>query len=941
MRPIRLEIEGFTSFKKKVEVDFSGMTLFTINGPTGAGKTSLIDAMIYALYGRTPRIGSGLSDLISQGSDRLSVLLEFSSSGRRYRMARLIKRGKKTQTSDVRLEEWQDDKWVSRADKAKEANTLIEKTVGLDFDGFTKSVVLPQGKFDEFLRGDVTQRRKILSDLLQLDVYDRMKKQANDLAQKHNDEVEHLQKQLAIDFADANPQRLAELQQEYNTFEAECNRIEAELERLRGLMPDALRLRQCRSERSKKQADLALISPKLVQFEDEVSAARAAIENSTKTIQSLEADIESSAYDPETYARLTALAQRAQQLSDLKQRVAAMAASEQKSKETLEIAESLLKTALADQEAAAAILQGARDALEKHRGESDAALKKYGSPDAIAALIEANERRIKAEDKKASLDEQLALHAASQKSKLRDIGSIGKQLEAAQAALSAEIEARETLHREHAAAELRLSVKVGELCPVCQQKVSKMPVAQAHPSLEAAKLAVESRQVLIEGLKGNKIRTEEGLLSLQQMMDAVELQINDLGTTVDEISAKIRAVLSKEPGPDSGEQLLGLRSLVTDLQSKCQQAAQLAESRAQEERSARDRASKLDSELAAAKATLEQLSLNLEGRRAECEAQKLELGDYADLTRVNKELEEQIKEKQKKDGLDEALRRERKLLAESNDKLARQSQAIAELKSRSKTLTEESERLAAEVDNLSRSLAAALPDLDVAAEGIGDPAAQLEQKQRQLQASCNEARASAAQRQAQISVVEQKIKRAEEIRSEIESHGQEAAVARELGLLLRADHFIAYIQQEAYQRLATEGSAHFKMLSSDRYSFGFDKDEFVALDHWNADEPRPVTTLSGGESFLASLALALALAEGLSGLSHSKGRAALESLFLDEGFGMLDNETLDVVLSGLETLTASDRMVGIVSHIPELAERIPSQIQVAKAPGGSTISKLA
>jgi exonuclease SbcC len=98
-----------------------------------------------------------------------------------------------------------------------------------------------------------------------------------------------------------------------------------------------------------------------------------------------------------------------------------------------------------------------------------------------------------------------------------------------------------------------------------------------------------------------------------------------------------------------------------------------------------------------------------------------------------------------------------------------------------------------------------------------------------------------------------------------------------------------------------------------------------------------VTTLSGGESFLASLALALALAEGLSGLSHGRDRFALESLFLDEGFGTLDAETLDVVLQGVENLSTTDRLVGIVSHIPELAERMPSRIEVRKAVGGSTV----
>ena len=126
-------------------------------------------------------------------------------------------------------------------------------------------------------------------------------------------------------------------------------------------------------------------------------------------------------------------------------------------------------------------------------------------------------------------------------------------------------------------------------------------------------------------------------------------------------------------------------------------------------------------------------------------------------------------------------------------------------------------------------------------------------------------------------------------------------------------------------------------MSADRYSFSVEKDEFQVVDHWNASERRPVTTLSGGESFLASLALALALAEGLSGLSSGHTRFALESLFLDEGFGTLDPETLELVVAGIEGLSTNDRLIGIVSHISELAERMPSRIQVGKSVGGSSI----
>ncbi|MGH9830879.1 MAG: hypothetical protein ACREDR_47340, partial [Blastocatellia bacterium] len=339
-----------------------------------------------------------------------------------------------------------------------------------------------------------------------------------------------------------------------------------------------------------------------------------------------------------------------------------MAASQGESKASLENARSILNSAQAEHEAAANGLQSAQESLEGAKKEADEALKKHGSADAIASLIEANGRRIKAESKRGLLGEELAGHAASQKSKLRDVATIGKQLDSAQTALARESEEYESLRTEHAAAELRLSVKVGGLCPVCLQTVSKLPEGEGHPSLEAAKLAVESRQVLIEGMRANKTRTETELGSLQQMMDAVEGQISDLAATIDEISSKVRARLAEDAGPDSGDRLLVLKKRVVELQSRCDESARLVELRGKEERMARDKTSKLDSDLAVRRATLEQLSLNLENLRGDGEQLRRELGKYADLATARTELEGQIKEKQKKDELEESLSREKKVL---------------------------------------------------------------------------------------------------------------------------------------------------------------------------------------------------------------------------------------------------------------------------------------
>ena len=169
----------------------------------------------------------------------------------------------------------------------------------------------------------------------------------------------------------------------------------------------------------------------------------------------------------------------------------------------------------------------------------------------------------------------------------------------------------------------------------------------------------------------------------------------------------------------------------------------------------------------------------------------------------------------------------------------------------------------------------------------------------------------------------------------------DADVANELARLLDASHFERWLVSEALARLVEGGSVRFHDLSGGRYSFAFDDSgrDLLVVDHTQGDERRSVRTLSGGETFQASLALALALSDQLADLA-ADGAARLESIFLDEGFGTLDAETLDMVASTIENLGAEDRMVGIVTHVPELAARMPVQFRVTKGARSSHVERL-
>jgi exonuclease SbcC len=153
-------------------------------------------------------------------------------------------------------------------------------------------------------------------------------------------------------------------------------------------------------------------------------------------------------------------------------------------------------------------------------------------------------------------------------------------------------------------------------------------------------------------------------------------------------------------------------------------------------------------------------------------------------------------------------------------------------------------------------------------------------------------------------------------------------VAHTLGELLKSDRFEKWMLAEALATLVDAASNTLFELTQGHFSLRYSTDEeFVVVDHRNADETRSVRTLSGGETFQASLALALALSDQLASLS-AHGAAKLDAIFCDEGFGSLDTDTLDAVASTIESLGTTGRMVGLVTHVPALAERVPVRFRV-------------
>lgn len=798
MRPLRLEVEGFTSFRERLALDLSGLDLFAITGPTGAGKSSLIDALVFALYGQVPRVGKEYRQLVSHRAERLSVLLEFEVGGRRYRIARTARAGGAAQ---VRLEHRNGKGWEPSADRVKEIEAEVVRIVGLDYDAFTRSVVLPQGQFDAFLKGEPRERRKILVALLNLGVYEEMQRLANAKAIDGRREAEFVAGQLAVDFKDATPEALTARRSELAAAGVESERLEAAQAAVAQGLAVAGRVRAARRDLAALARDGEAEEAKARAAEATLAGADAKRAHLLAEAKAAEEALAAAGFQGGRYEGLIGAKPHAQQLADLESKAQRLghAAAEKR-----------------------ALLEAGRGAV----AEAERAV-----PAAEAAL-----------------------------------GCARSAVDTARAG-------RDELRRRHSAIELRRHLKTGGACPVCEQVVKAVPKGEA-PGLEAAERALGKAEAAersaADVLAQARVRLERArgeAAGVEKELAQLEAQRQEAAEAGDACRSTLAAAGFGGPALDDAEALLaGLGRELAALE-----AARLERERLEaRRRTLEGERSRLEAAVAAGRAEAES-----------ARARAAELGGRRDAAQQ---------------ALDSALAALAALARQAGwDEVARATprDEVDGLESRRAALQKEGAALAGTVARL----------------------------------------------QAEARQIERQIARAAELGERKRALEASAALAQALAQHLRADQFLAYVQEEALRLLAEDGSRHLRTLSQGRYSLVCEEQEFAVLDHWNADSRRSVKTLSGGETFLASLALALALAESLARLS-AEGRAgeALESLFLDEGFGTLDAETLDVVVQAIEALQGGQRMVGIVTHIPELAERMPARLEVKRGPGSATAS---
>lgn len=1009
MKPLKLTMQAFGPYADEQTLDFAdlaGRSFFLICGPTGAGKTSVLDGMCYALYGET----SGERDGKQMRSDHAAlttptrVAFEFAVGGRTYRVTRSPEQerpkrrgqGMKRESAKAELLQLDGDTETPLATSLREVGERIERILGFRGDQFRQVVMLPQGRFRELLVAGSTEREKILEHLFRTHVYRRLQETMKARARGLDQELQRLSEKRDTLLRHARAASPEQLRQRHATHEARGAIVQARLARVRACRDalqaelaearasadriremhraqevlDALTARQTEVAARRDELERARRALGLVDVEraanarhEEAKKAAAAEEDAETNLQRVtrQRDAAVAAHERQT-AREEERKQARNDVARLEPLVAQVRQLEQDRRQLTEArsqlaeAESAGKTAASRLEQARQQLQSAQERMRELQEVASQAQACRLAADHLARQCESRRR----------LDRARQDHAEAARQHERSIGD----LQSAEQAYAQARRALETLQQAWIAGQsavLAGQLIEGEPCPVCGSTHHPQPAAASDAVPSEAR--IKTAQAEVENAE--RARDECGLRAGadRAAAEACHAKVQELQTALgetaeisldefDERAKRARGELDR--AESATQEAAALNERVATLEKQCAEATarlQTAEAslREQAERvrqwqgvvEARAAgipdnlrtADEVERRLDEAKKRLDDLLGALEAARTAAESAEKQLAGATESyhhARRQAEAARQVADQQQSEFL---------------ERLASQGFAdVAAYRSARKS-DRDMRQLHEQIEEYDHQLAAAKDRLARArktAEGLAMPDLEAAEKRYQRAADLLERLIGL---KSHIKGTLEEIARAlEELAGTAEQY---AAAEKQYGIVGRlselangnnADRltfqrfvlgsFLDEVLDAASQRLRIMSRGRFTLQrvreqADGRCAGGLD----LEVEDSYTGTARPVQTLSGGESFEASLALALGLADVVQ--AHAGG-VRLDSVFIDEGFGSLDPEALDLAIRALMDLHRDGRLVGIISHVPELRERIDARLEVTAGRSGST-----
>ena len=994
MKPIRLELKEFGPYKNEIiEWDkIINEPIFLITGKTGSGKSTLFDAITYALYNKTTG-GKDIASLRTKTAldkDKTQVNFDFELSGKKYRIERTLaylKAGNKNLTSGkVALMQYNDEKLEVIASKEQEVKEKVEELIGLDDKQFCQIIILPQGKFKEFLLSKSSEKKETLRSLFNTYFYQKFVEQLQEQAKTLDSSHKQKEKALITRFEQFDiEEELTKF--EYlkdENFEEILNIIQSQEETIKIEKKELLKLEHSFSKEKENFIKLSKLNDKFTQLknnkleleelsgkEDYYGKLKLEVEKLKELQKSKDKIIEYSTL----LNRLSQLRRLEKDLLidtekyklDLENnKKLELELNKQKNdievlrKETIDYKFfynnlnelNLAKTNIEIYSKSLEELTLKKETYKELDSSLKVAKESYLEDIEEKNILESSIGKLKLEVLKKEQDVEKLEEYNNKLSEVNDKSvklTIDKkqleELKVEKKKLEQEVELLNKNKEQEILNDFLLKLHVGDDCPLCKQKIEHLP-------------DIPDLVVVDESIEKSLQKVNKDIIQLETLIKKDEEEIERISALLKNLEDTIN-FKSKEELSQLEDELKTENLKLTDISK----AIKISEDRIKDLNQEIEELSELlknEDEIKEnhleAKNKIEQFEKNVE----------IELDDFAD---YYEKIQSQVEDF---DNTCNALQNN------SNELLVRKTRLETEQKNNKTNLLEVSKRIESIVDNFTKSkLNKYYITLEMAEENIVElnnleefesqinkfedakkiivnSIEKLEEELKELeQPDLEEGQQKLKNIESQVNDFIEKVailntrlennkKLYKKIHSEYIELLESSKEIREIiafsdvvsGKTENRKSLETYVQGYYLDLILVAGTKRLLQMTNDRYRF-IRRDEKskggglqgleIEIHDIYLNSTRIISSLSGGELFLASLALALGLAEVI---QNESGGISLETIFIDEGFGSLDAETLDIALTTLIDLQSYGRNIGIISHVSELKERIRPKVEV-------------
>ena len=994
MKPIRLELKEFGPYKNEIiEWDkIINEPIFLITGKTGSGKSTLFDAITYALYNKTTG-GKDIASLRTKTAldkDKTQVNFDFELSGKKYRIERTLaylKAGNKNLTSGkVALMQYNDGKLEVLATKEQEVKEKVEELIGLDDKQFCQIIILPQGKFKEFLLSKSSEKKETLRSLFNTYFYQKFVEQLQEQAKKIDSSHKQKEKELITRFEQFDIEEEL-IKFEYlkdENFEEILSIIQSQEETIKIEKKELLKLERSFSKEKEKFIELSKLNDKFSE------------------LKSNKSELEELSEKEDYYSRLKLEVEKLKELQKSKDKIIEYSTLLNKQSQLRKFEKDLLidtekyKLDLENNKKLELELNAKKTDIEELRKETidykffynnlnelilaknnieiysktleELTLKKETYKELDSSLKVAKESYLEDIEEKNILESSIGKLKLEVLKKEQDVEKLEEynnklsevndksvkltidkkqleELEVEKKKLEQEVELLNKNKEQEILNDFLLKLHVGDDCPLCKQKIEHLPdipdLAEVDESIEKSLQKVNKDIIQLETLI-KKDEEEIGKIStfLKNLEDTINFKAKEeLSQLEDELKAEnIKLTDISKVIKTSEDKIKGLNREIEELSELFKNEDEIKQNHLEAKNKIEQFEKNVKIELDVFADYYEKIQSQVEDFDNTCNA----LQNNGNELLVRKTKLETEQKNNKTNLLEVSKRIENIVDSFTNSKLNRYyvTLEMAEEDIEKLNNLEDYESQINKFEDTKKIIVNSIEKLEEELKELNQP--DLEEEQQKLQDIESQVNDFIEKVAILNTRLENNKKLYKKIHSEYIELLESSKEIREIiafsdvvsGKTENRKSLETYVQGYYLDLILVAGTKRLLQMTNDRYRF-IRRDEKskggglqgleIEIHDIYLNSTRIISSLSGGELFLASLALALGLAEVI---QNESGGISLETIFIDEGFGSLDAETLDIALTTLIDLQSYGRNIGIISHVSELKERIRPKVEV-------------